>query len=141
MAVESIDHLVFIVSDINRGIQQWQKLGLKLTHRASIGSIKMEQAFFMLNDDSFIELIAPASEDSPLQKTLQDSGEGFLTVALKVQDFDATIENLQANEIELRGVGTDQTLVHPRSSGGVRIQLWDSERPHRWQANPRASSD
>ena len=139
MAVQGIDHLVFIVRDIEQGIQQWKDIGLELTHRVSVDAVKMHQAFFKFSDGTFIELIAPASEASPLQKTLESNGEGFIALALKVEDFKNSIEIMEKNQVMLTGVGTDQTFVRPKSTSGVRIQLWDSERPHRWQSNPSES--
>lgn len=136
MAVLSNDHLVILVKDIDEGIRNWTNLGLTLTHRVTIDAIAMDQAFFLLAGGGFIELIAPSSEDSPLQKSLEKRGEGIHTLALEVSNIDAAVTEMQDKGVEVIGEGTDQVFIHPKSTNGVRVQLWDTNRPHRWQKNP-----
>ncbi len=136
MSISATDHLVIIVKDIDEAIQNWMNLGLTLTHRARVDAVSIDQAFFLLHDGSFIELIAPSDEKSPLTKTIDSRGEGIHTVALQVEDIQAAVNQMQTNGVEIIGAGTDQVFVHPRSANGVRNQLWDKQRPHRWQANP-----
>jgi methylmalonyl-CoA epimerase len=141
MTVLGNDHLVILVKDIDEAIQNWTNLGLTLTHRVSIDAISMDQAFFLLPKGGFIELIAPSSADSPLQKTLEKRGEGIHTLALEVSDITTAVSRMQSQGVEVVGEGTDQVFVHPKSTNGVRIQLWDTNRPHRWQANPSEKPD
>lgn len=135
MAINGVDHLVILVEDIQASIETWQRLGFTLSHRADVEAVGIRQAFFLLEDGGFIELIAPSTDASPIAKTLAARGEGIHTVALKVGDLDETVELLTEQGVELIGVGTPQVFIHPRSASGVRIQLWPRERPHRWQAN------
>lgn len=140
MTTTATDHLVIIVKDIDEAIQNWTNLGLTLTHRATVDAVSIHQAFFLMPDGSFIELIAPSSDASPLKKTLDSRGEGIHTVALQVDDIESSVAEMQAKGVEILGAGTDQVFVHPKSANGVRIQLWDKQRPHRWQANPSESN-
>lgn len=141
MAITGVDHLVFLVEDIDKGIDTWQnRLGLTLTHRVDVEEIGLRQAFFSLSDGTFIELIAPAHEQSPLTTTLKSRGEGLHTVAVAVDDLDKTTDALHEQGATLVGVGTPQVFVHPKSANGVRIQLWPKDRPHRWRDNPSESS-
>ncbi|MGK0473896.1 MAG: methylmalonyl-CoA/ethylmalonyl-CoA epimerase [Candidatus Azotimanducaceae bacterium] len=135
MAIGGVDHLVILVKDIQASIETWQKLGFTLSHRADVEAVGIRQAFFLLEDGGFIELIAPLTDASPIAKTLASRGEGMHTVALKVGDLDETVAALTEQGVELIGVGTPQVFIHPRSANGVRIQLWPRERPHRWRAN------
>jgi methylmalonyl-CoA/ethylmalonyl-CoA epimerase len=136
MATSGVDHLVVLVKDIQASIETWQKLGFTLSHQAEVETVGIHQAFFLLEDGGFIELIAPSTDASPIAKTLAARGEGIHTVALKVDDLDNTVAALTAQGFELLGVGTPEVFIHPRSANGVRIQLWPRERPHRWQTNP-----
>jgi len=131
------DHLVIQVRDIDQAIHTWQnQFGLPLSHRADLPEVGIRQAFFLLEDKTFLELIAPLGENSPLEKTLESRGEGIHTVALKVDDLNATVEDLESQGVQLVGVGTPQVFIHPKSANGVRIQLWPAARPHRWHDNP-----
>ena len=136
MSVTGIDHVVIVANDIDESIDTWQKIGLTLSHRVDLGSAGMQQAFFSLDDDTFIEVLAPSHEQSPISKTLTDRGEGMHVMALEVDDLKLTVEELQSKGVELIGVGTDQVFIHPKSANGIMIQLWPKDRPHKWKANP-----
>ena len=137
MAFSGADHLVISVRDIDQGIDTWQnKLGLTLSHKVDLQEVGICQAFFLLEDDTFIELIAPMSDSSPIAKTLESRGEGVHTVALKVDDIDVAIEHLASQGVQLIGVGSPQVFIHPKSANGVRIQLWPKTQPHRWKEQP-----
>ena len=137
MAFSGADHLVISVRDIDQGIDTWQnKLGLTLSHKVDLTEVGICQAFFLLEDDTFIELIAPMSDSSPIAKTLESRGEGVHTVALKVDDIDVAIEHLASQGVQLIGVGSPQVFIHPKSANGVRIQLWPKTQPHRWKEQP-----
>ncbi|MDG1003059.1 MAG: VOC family protein, partial [Pseudomonadales bacterium] len=72
MTFSGADHLVILVRDIDQGIDTWQnKLGLTLSHKVDLPEVGIRQAFFLLEDDTFIELIAPMSDNSPIAKTLE----------------------------------------------------------------------
>ena len=137
MAFSGSDHLVILVRDIDQAIHTWQQqIGLPLSHGADLPEVGIRQAFFLLEDDTFIELIAPMDDSSPITKTLESRGEGVHTVALKIDDMEATIERLESQGVRLIGVGTPQVFVHPKSANGVRIQLWPKTQAHRWKEQP-----
>ena len=93
----------------------------------------MAQAFFNLQDGTFVELIAPVDAESPVAEVLAKRGEGLPVVALAVDDLDASVERLQKEGVALIGVGTEQVFIHPKSATGVMVQLWPKDRPHRWR--------
>ena len=145
MSLTGTDHLVLLVADIEAGIRTWRDgMGLSLTHRVSLSEAGIDQAFFLLADGTFLELIAPIGEASPLNTALQGRGEGVHVVAMKVDDLDAAVADLRERGVRLIGEGSAQVFVHPESTGGVVLQLWPSDRPHRWQSAPsevRAAAD
>ncbi|EAW33196.1 hypothetical protein GP2143_18111 [marine gamma proteobacterium HTCC2143] len=142
MPFTGADHTVIVVRDIDQAIHTWQnQFGLSLSHRADLPEVGIRQAFFLLEDNTFLELIAPMGEQSPIEKVLESRGEGVHTLALKVDDLDATVENLESQGVQLMGVGTPQVFIHPKSANGVRVQLWPSTRPHRWKDKPSEGSE
>lgn len=134
MAITGTDHIVIAVRDIEDGIRNWQdRFGLTLSHAVDIDDVGIRQAFFSLADGTFIELIAPAREGSPLNAALDARGEGIHVLALRVDNLENTIAELEAKGVRLTGVGTPQVFIHPKSANGVMIQLWPKSRPHRWR--------
>jgi methylmalonyl-CoA epimerase len=136
MAVTGTDHLVLLVADIEEGIRSWSALGMTLTHRADLPDAGLAQAFFLLGDGTFLELVSPTNADSHLHGVLESRGEGVHVVALAVDDLDAAVASLRERGVRLIGEGTPQVFVHPGSANGVLVQLWPVDRPHRWQAAP-----
>ncbi len=77
-----------------------------------------------------IELVEPASEDSPVTKFLEKRGGGLHHLAYRVDDVAAAIAALQAAGLRLideaprPGVhGTRIAFVHPSATGGVLTEL------------------
>ena len=134
MAIIGNDHTVLLVRDIDDAIANWRDgMGLSLSHRVDHEDGGLSQAFFSLNDGTFIELIAPLGDASPLHEALGARGEGVHVIALAVDDLDATTRELQQHGAQLIGAGTERVFVHPKSANGVMIQLWPKDRPHRWR--------
>ncbi|MFP6808068.1 MAG: VOC family protein [Pseudomonadales bacterium] len=137
MSITELDHIVIVVDDIDKGIEAWRdNLGLTLSHKVNLDDAGIRQAFFTLDDGTFLELIAPAHDESPVTGILKSRGEGVHVVALKVDDLDEAVAALQSQNVKLIGVGTPQVFIHPKSANGVMVQLWPKDRPHRWRANP-----
>ncbi len=136
MPITGTDHTVILVNNIDRGIGNFRdQLGMALTHRAINEHPGIQQAFFALADGSFIELIAPVDETSPLYEVAASRGEGVHVLALKVDNLDEYIAELQQRGIALIGVGSPAVFIHPKSAHGVMIQLWPINRQHRWKLN------
>lgn len=137
MPLTEVDHVVILVEDMDTAIDTWRcKLGFTLSHQVHLPEAGVSQAFFSLDDGTFIELVAPTSPQSPVAKMVNANGEGIHLLALRVDDLDATISNLQHQGVTLIGVGTPQVFIDSKSATGVMIQLWPKDRPHRWRDNP-----
>ena len=134
MSITGTDHMVIAVRDIEDGIRNWRdRFGLTLSHAADLADVGIRQAFFTLEDNTFIELVAPVGEESPLADVLESRGEGIHILALKVDNLEEKVAALQAQGVRLTGVGTPQVFIHPKSANGVMVQLWPKSRLHRWR--------
>ena len=132
-----VDHQVFVTTDMAGAIDFWEtQLGISLTHRMSHPEAGVDQAFFSLEDGTFIEILAATKPTSPVTRIIEKHGEGLYVLAMKVKDLTAAIDTLTANGAELNGVGTDRVLIKPTTPGAPMIQLWPEDRPHRWRDNP-----
>ena len=77
-----------------------------------------------------VELVQPASPDSPVSKFLAKRGGGLHHLAYRVEDLDAALSRLRAAGMRLiddaprpGAHGTRIAFVHPSATGGVLTEL------------------
>lgn len=80
--------------------------------------------------ESLIELLEPASPDTPIGRFLAKRGPGIHHVCLAVDDLDATLERCRAAGIRLideapriGAEGKRIAFLHPSSTAGVLVEL------------------
>ena len=124
MSFTAMHHMVVRVKDFDEGVENWRdKFGLELDRIDQNDALGIKQAFFNLAGGGFIEIVAPTSDDSAVGKAVASRGEGMHTMALEVEDLDATVKQLEANGVALIGVGGPQVFIHPKSANGILVQL------------------
>lgn len=125
MAITGIDHIVLRVTNLEDAIASFTKLGMELTKTLEnplVGKI----AFFRLADGFFFEVVEPLSPDSPIGQALAKRGEGIHTVALKVDDLDATTQALvDSGAPVMDGGGLPVAFLHPKAAHGVMLQIME----------------
>ncbi len=123
MSMSIIDHVVVRVKDLDEGIASYRdKLGLTLARTGETDGIG-KQAFFDLPGGGFIELVAPSAADSAVGKAIERNGEGVHTVAMAVDDLEATVAQMKDNGASIIPGGPDVAFVHPKTAHGVLLQL------------------
>lgn len=77
-----------------------------------------------------LELIEPASDDSPINRFLERRGAGLHHVAYRVPDLETALDSLARHGFELidrrprtGAHGRRIAFIHPRSSQGVLTEL------------------
>jgi methylmalonyl-CoA/ethylmalonyl-CoA epimerase len=136
MPAAKINHIAIVVTDVNEALNFWQKaLGLPLAHIEHNEDELVDIAFLPLGEgpgQGEIELIAPFTDDSGIAKYLAKRGAGMHHLCLEVEDIDASIQQLVANGAEMinetpraRPDGRRYAFVHPRSTGGVLLELYE----------------
>jgi methylmalonyl-CoA epimerase len=124
MSFTGVDHIVVRVKDLDAGIQTWRdKFGMTLERTAENEALGIKQAFFQLANGGFIEIVAPTDDESAVGRAIKSRGEGMHTMAMEVEDLDATVKHLQDNDVALIGVGGPQIFIHPKSANGILVQL------------------
>jgi methylmalonyl-CoA/ethylmalonyl-CoA epimerase len=80
--------------------------------------------------ESLIELLEPAAPDSPIGKYLARRGPGIHHICIAVPNIDAALERCRAAGIQLideeprlGAEGKRIAFLHPRSTGGVLVEL------------------
>ncbi len=130
--IKRIHHLAIAVRDMEAGLQFWQQaLGLELSERRQVPMEGAEIAFFHLEGGE-IELVRPTEPDSGLQRFLEKRGPGMHHVCLEVEGLDALLEQLKAQGVRLINEtprlgenGRRYAFIHPESTGGVLVELYE----------------
>jgi methylmalonyl-CoA/ethylmalonyl-CoA epimerase len=129
-AITEIDHVAIAVRDLDAAISWYEAaLGARLAHRERVDRDGVEEALLSVAE-SFIQLLTPISDDSPVSRFLEAKGEGIHHVAYRVLDCAAAIEQMRAVGAQVidehprpGSRGTTVAFVHPRSSFGTLIEL------------------
>ena len=103
--------------------------GAEVAHREVVESDGVEEALLRVAD-SYVQLLTPTRDDSPVAKYLQNRGEGLHHVGYRVDDCAAALESVKAHggrvidEVPRPGSrGTTVAFVHPKGAFGTLIEL------------------
>jgi methylmalonyl-CoA/ethylmalonyl-CoA epimerase len=129
-----IDHVGIAVPDLDAAVDFYQRVfGMRCTHREVNEEQGVSEAMLSVGPDaggSQIQLLAPLSPASTIAKFLDRSGPGMQQLAYTVIDVDAACAVLRSRGLQLlydeprRGTGGSRVnFVHPRSTGGVLVEL------------------
>jgi len=128
--IKKINHVAVVVADIDQALTFWQDaLGLHLHHVEEVPSQKAVVAFLPVGD-SEVELVQPTTDDSGLAKFLAEKGGGMHHLCIEVDDIDAKLAELKEkgvrliNETAQELPGRKMAFVHPKSTGGVLVELY-----------------
>lgn len=127
-----INHIAVVVADMDKALGFWRDgLGLPLQHTELNEGEGVEIAFLPVGEGE-IELLKPLSAESGVGKYLAKTGGGMHHLCLEVEDIEAAMAQLAANGTELinetprsRPDGRRYCFVHPRSTGGVLVELYE----------------
>lgn len=126
-----INHIAILVEDIENALPFWRDaLGLQLAEVEEVEAEKARVAFFPTGE-SQIELVQPTDPETGLGRYLSKHGGGLHHICLEVPDIEASMTQLKAHGIELinetprqRDSGTRYAFIHPKSTGGVLVELY-----------------
>lgn len=130
MLIQRIDHVGYAVEDLEEAISHHQRLyGAEVVHRERVEPDGVEEALIAVGE-SFIQLLAPTSDDSPVAKFLERNGPGIHHVGYGVADVGAAVEHMK--QLGVRVVdehpragsrGCTVAFVHPKDAMGVLVEL------------------
>ncbi len=130
MKIKKINHVAIAVEDLSKAAEFWESvLGLKLDHVEEVESQKAKIAFFPCGE-SELELVQPTDPESGTARFIQTRGPGIHHLCLEVDDIEKALEELKGkgirliNETPLEMEGRKMAFLHPKSTGGVLIELY-----------------
>ena len=125
-----IDHVAIAVNDLEAAIDYYaETFGATVAHRERVESDGVEEALLKVAD-SYIQLLTPISDDSPVAGFLQKKGEGLHHVGYRVADCAIALQSVKdhggrvIDETPRPGSrGTTVAFVHPKGAFGTLIEL------------------
>jgi methylmalonyl-CoA epimerase len=125
-----IDHIAIVVADLEATVTMYtETLGFSEVYREIVEDQGVE-VVGLRTGDAIIELLRPLDETSPIAKFRGDAETKLHHTAYRVSDLSGELARLKARGVRLideqprRGAhGNTIAFLHPRSTGGVLIEL------------------
>jgi methylmalonyl-CoA/ethylmalonyl-CoA epimerase len=131
LKVKKINHVAVAVENIEAMLPFWQEaLGLPLDHIEDVPSQKARVAFLPVGEGE-VELVQPTDPATGMAKFLKEKGPGMHHLCLEVENIDQALAELKAKDIQLINEtaqvlpGRKMAFVHPKSTGGVLVELYE----------------
>lgn len=132
-----IDHIGIACHDLEEKIALFSGLfELEVVAREVNEEQGVKEAMLRIAGDSYIQLLEPLSEDSPVGKFLAKRGEGVHHVAFGVPDVADAMEQIGAKGARLLdehprhgSMGSSIAFLHPKDVGGMLTELVQAARP------------
>ena len=124
-----IHHIGIAVKSLDERLALWKALGLESGDRETVASEQVQVSFLPLGE-SRIELLEPTGGNSAVGRHIEKRGEGIHHIALEVTGLDGLLRGLREAGINIIGdearpgaAGSRVAFLHPRSCGGVLVEL------------------
>ena len=124
-----LDHIGIAVDSIAESRRFYEALGLVVEGEEEVPEQGVRVAFLPVGEGR-LELLEPTSPDSPIARHLERRGPGLHHVCLEVSDIRRSMADLRERGFELLSEepqsgahGCLVVFVHPRSTGGVLLEL------------------
>ena len=128
--VPSIAHVGVAVKDIKAALHFYRDvLGVMQGDSESADGAEIVPLHF---GDVDIELLSPATEDSPIARFLDKRGPGIHHICIRVPDIDEALKRCLdygyrlVDELPRKGAGGRRiAFIHPQSTAGILLELTD----------------
>jgi methylmalonyl-CoA/ethylmalonyl-CoA epimerase len=130
MLLTEIDHVAIAVRDLEAAIDYYHRaFGATVEHREVVESDGVEEALLKVAE-SYIQLLTPTTETSPVAKAIEKRGEGLHHIGYRVADCGEALASMVAagatpiDKAPRPGSrGTTVAFIHPKGSFGTLIEL------------------
>jgi methylmalonyl-CoA epimerase len=125
-----IDHVAIAVRDLDDAVEYYRTTyGVDPVHREVVDNDGVEEVLLRVAD-SYIQLLTPVRDDSPVAKYLDKNGEGIHHIAYRVDDCATALDRVKReghqviDEVPRPGSrGTTVAFLHPKTAFGTLIEL------------------
>ena len=130
-----LDHIGIAVKDLETTLTFYRDaLGLEIEAPEEVPSQQV-RAYFIPVGEARLELLESTGPGSSVAKYVEQRGPGIHHITLRVDDLQAALAQLKAHGARLvnetpqpGGEGSLIAFIHPKSTGGVLIELKQSEK-------------
>jgi methylmalonyl-CoA epimerase len=123
-----IDHVGVAVPRLDESVRAWQALGFEVEAVHEVPTEKVRAAFLPVGE-AHVELLEPTDDSSVIARFLTKRS-GLHHLCVLVDDIEDALHRLKAAGVELLDEvprpgagGCRVAFVHPRSAGGVLLEL------------------
>lgn len=127
-----LNHMALVVADLDKSLVFWRDdIGLPAVGEPQTVPDEAVSIAFLDLGNAHLELIQPTTDDSGVAQYLEKRGPGLHHICLQVPDIEAkTAELLEKgydmiNETPRERDGRRYAFVHPKSAGGVLLELYE----------------
>ena len=128
--IRKIDHIGIAVDSLEKRLPFWaEALGLSVSAIETVESEQVKVAFLPLGG-ACIELLEATTKESQIAKHIERRGPGIHHLTFEVAELDSVLDRLREAGVEIIGdaaregaAGRRVAFVHPRSGGGVLLEL------------------
>ncbi len=126
-----LDHIAIAVKKISVAKKIYEDMGLVFSSEMEeVKDQKVFTAFAQIDSNAHIELLEPTSEESTIHKFIETRGEGIHHLCFKVPNVNIKMQELTLKgykfiytEPKLGAGGCLVNFIHPKSTGGVLIEI------------------
>ena len=129
MSKPKLDHIGIAVTELEASIKAYETLGFTVESIDDVPGFGVKVAFLPMESGA-VELVQPVAEDSAMAKFLAKKGQGIHHLCFEVEDIRAELARLAEAGVQLVDAepregahGTLVAFLHPKSTGGVLIEL------------------
>jgi methylmalonyl-CoA/ethylmalonyl-CoA epimerase len=125
-----VDHIGIAVKDLEAAKAFYSGvLGIKAQGEETVEQQKVKVCFIPCGD-SELELLESTSPDGPIGKFIEKNGEGIQHIALRVDNIEAALADLKAQNVRLidespryGAGGASIAFIHPKATGGILLEI------------------
>lgn len=125
-----LDHVGLAVADLDAAVAWYEQMfGATVVHRERIESDGVDEALIRVAE-SYIQLLTPFRDDSPLAKYMAKNGEGIHHIGYRVDDCDEVLTHVKAQGARVvdehprtGSRGTTVAFMHPKTAFGTLVEL------------------
>ena len=130
MKLINLDHVAIAVADLDQAIDEYRRqYGVEPLYREIVEEQGVEEAMIPVGG-SFVQLLQPLSDETPVGRFLIKNGPGLHHVAYAVPSIEDALEHLKREGVRLiddvprtGGRGAKIAFVHPKELAGTLIEL------------------
>jgi methylmalonyl-CoA/ethylmalonyl-CoA epimerase len=135
MKILKISHIGVAVEGLAEALALWEKtLGLEAGEREAVPSMFLNTAKLRLGE-AYVELLESTDPEGPVGRFIASRGPGIHHICVEVEDLAVALAELKNagyrlldEEPRIGAGGAKIAFVHPKSCGGVLLELTERRR-------------